>query len=131
MKMFTIEPQRRKSQMLQLGLFSDGDVVYPQFEDLDLFKVFRDFDEDNKGFLEPSEFYTCLESFKPLGLSPAEITTMTLLCDCEMDMRIDYAEIMKFFRQMLFQVKFTGQLQEKYDNEIRVENDAGQVTITI
>jgi len=25
-----------------------------------------------------------------------------------MDMRIDYAEIMKFFREMLFQVKFTG-----------------------
>jgi hypothetical protein len=68
MKMFTIEPQRRKAQMLQLGLFSDDNVTMPLFEDLELFKVFRDFDEDGKGFLEPSEFYTCLHSFKPLGL---------------------------------------------------------------
>ena len=68
MRMFTIEPQRRKAQMLQLGLFSDDNVTMPKFEDLELFKVFRDFDEDSKGFLEPNEFYTCLESFKPLGL---------------------------------------------------------------
>jgi len=54
--------------MLQLGLFSDDNVTMPLFEDLELFKVFRDFDEDGKGFLEPSEFYTCLHSFKPLGL---------------------------------------------------------------
>jgi hypothetical protein len=104
--MFTIEPVRRKAQMLQLGLFKEKDVVVPQFNDMDLFKIFRDFDEDSKGFLEPSEFYHCLESFKPLGLLPREITTLTLLCDCEMDMRIDYALTMTFFRDLLYQLRF-------------------------
>ena len=33
----------------------------PVYEDLDLFKVFRDFDKNDKGFLEPLEFKHCLE----------------------------------------------------------------------
>lgn len=53
LNMFTIEPMRRKAQMLQLGLFKHSDVQIPNFVDLELFKVFRDFDEDGKGFLEP------------------------------------------------------------------------------
>ena len=73
-----------------------------------MFKVFRDFAEDNKGFLEPSEFYTCLESFKPLDLKQSEVITLTLLCDCELDMRIDYAEIMKYFRKIFHMLKFTN-----------------------
>jgi hypothetical protein len=104
--MFTFEPLRQKSQMLALGLFKKTDVVMPTFTDMDLFKVFRDYDSNNKGFLEPSEFYHCLESFKPLYLKPTEITTLVLLCDCEMDMRIDYAMIMPLFRDFLFQIKF-------------------------
>lgn len=124
LNMFTIEPMRRKAQMLQLGLFKDSDVKIPVFEDLELFKVFRDYDEDGKGFLEPSEFYKCLESFKPLNLCPRDITTLTLLCDCEMDMRIDYAMIMTFFRDMLFQMNFSIQLQARYDEEVRLEREA-------
>ena len=115
---------RRKAQMLQLGLFKESDVVVPKFEDLDLFKVFRDFDEDNKGFLEPSEFYRCLESFKPLALDQKEITTLTLLCDCEMTMRIDYAMIMTFFKDMLYQLKFSMQLQERYNEQAQLEGEA-------
>jgi hypothetical protein len=106
LKEFTIEPMRRKAQMIHLGLFKEDQVEMPHFNDLDLFKVFRDFDEDVKGFLEPSEFYNCLESFKHLNLEPREITSLVLLCDCELDMRIDYAEIMKIFREILFQIKF-------------------------
>ena len=28
----------------------------PEYADLDLFRVFREFDENDKGFLEPLEF---------------------------------------------------------------------------
>jgi hypothetical protein len=68
--MFTIDPLRRKAQMLALGRFKKEHVVMPVFDDMELFKVFRDYDEDSKGFLEPSEFYNCLEKFKPLDLQP-------------------------------------------------------------
>lgn len=86
--------------------------------------MFRDYDEDGKGFLEPSEFYKCLESFKPLNLCPRDITTLTLLCDVEMNMRIDYAMIMTFFRDMLFQMNFSIQLQACYDEKLRLEQEA-------
>lgn len=121
--MFSIEPIRRKAQMIKLGLFKKEHVEMPEFDDMELFKVFRDYDEDSKGFLEPSEFYHCLESFKPLKLLPREITTLTLLCDCEMDMCIDYAMIMTFFRTILFQCKFKIALQEKYENDLKLEKD--------
>jgi Ca2+-binding EF-hand superfamily protein len=107
--------------MLALGSFKKQNVLMPEFNDMELFKVFRDFDEDSKGFLEPSEFYHCLQSFKPLALTPAEITTLVLLCDCEMDMRIDYAMIMTIFRDFLFQMKFTMQLHDKYAEEQKLD----------
>ena len=90
--------------------------------------MFRDYDEDSKGFLEPSEFYHCLESFKPLGLLPREITTLTLLCDCEMNMRIDYAMIMTFFKDILFQMRAIIQLHEKYEADLKLEQirDSGE-----
>jgi hypothetical protein len=119
--MFTFEPTSRKASMLQQGLFKNSDVKMPQFEDMGLFKVFRDFDEDGKGFLDPTEFYRCLESYKPLELKPSEITTMTLLCDCDMNMRIDYAQAMTFFREFLFQMRFIIQLQEKFEEELSRE----------
>ena len=113
--------------MLQLGLFKNSNVKLPDFVDLELFKVFRDYDEDGKGFLEPSEFYKCLESYKPLNLLPREITTLTLLCDCEMNQRIDYAMIMTFFRDLVQQMNFSLQLQQRYDDEMRLERlAAGQ-----
>lgn len=61
-RMFSTEAIRRKSQLVQLGVFKpDVNVEMPVYENLALFKVFRDFDENDKGFLEPLEFKHCLE----------------------------------------------------------------------
>lgn len=60
-RMFSTEAIRRKAQLVQLGVFKPENVEMPVYEDLDLFKVFRDFDENDKGFLEPLEFKHCLE----------------------------------------------------------------------
>ncbi len=38
----------------------------PEYEDLELFRVFRDFDENDKGFLEPTEYIQCLGMFPAL-----------------------------------------------------------------
>ena len=42
--MFTIESLRRQSQILALGLFKKEHVHVPEFNEMDLFKVFRDYD---------------------------------------------------------------------------------------
>lgn len=60
-RMFSTEAIRRKSQLVQLGVFKNENVNMPDLESLTLFKVFRDFDENDKGFLEPLEFKHCLE----------------------------------------------------------------------
>ena len=35
-------------------------VQMPEYDDLELFRVFREFDESDKGFLEPLEYIECL-----------------------------------------------------------------------
>ena len=97
----------------------------PQFEDLDLFKVFRDCDENAKCFLEPTEFTYCLQQFKPLALSQREIVTLTLLGDCDLNERIAYQDFMKHFREFLYLIKFHAELQAKYDEELRIDAEAG------
>lgn len=54
--MFSIEARRRKAQLVQLGTFRASHVAMPNYADLDLFTVLREFDENDKGFLEPVEF---------------------------------------------------------------------------
>jgi len=59
--MFSIDARRRKAQLVQLGTFRATQVSMPEYADLDLFRVFREYDENDKGFLEPLEFMICLE----------------------------------------------------------------------
>lgn len=89
----------------------------PQYVDLDLFEVFRQFDENNKGFLEPLEYIQCLSTFRPLGLNESEIITLALASDVDGSQRIDYQEFMKYFKDSLFWVKFNNELQQAYDEE--------------
>ena len=96
---------------MQLGTFRMAQVQMPQYTDLELFRVFREFDENDKGFLEPLEYVQCLSQFTPLQLSESEILTMTLCADCDGSSRIDYQEFMKWFKAALFWVKLNNELQ--------------------
>ena len=89
----------------------------PQYADLDLFEVFRQFDENDKGFLEPLEYIQCLSQFRPLGLNESEIITIALASDVDGSQRIDYQEFMKYFKDSLFWVKFNNELQQTYHEE--------------
>ena len=109
-KMFSIEARRRKAQLVQLGTFRKNAVSMPQYADLDLFEVFRQFDENDKGFLEPLEYIQCLSNFTPLGLSESEIITLALASDVDGSQRIDYQEFMKYFKDSLYWVKFNNEL---------------------
>lgn len=62
----------------------------PEYADLELFRVFREFDENDKGFLEPLEYIECLTNFYTLGLKESEILTIALSADIDGTSRIDY-----------------------------------------
>ena len=116
--MFSIDARKRKAQLVQLGSFRMSRVKMPNYADLELFRVFRDFDENDKGFLEPLEYIQCLGSFPPLGLNEGEIMTLALAADSEGNGRIDYQEFMKYFKDSLFWLKFNNELQAMYDEEL-------------
>lgn len=116
--MFSIDARRRKAQLVQLGTFSPANVTMPEYADLELFRVFREFDENDKGFLEPLEYIQCLSSFMPLGLKESEIMTLAMSADIDGTGRIDYQEFMKYFKDSLFWVKFQNELQQLYDEEV-------------
>ena len=90
----------------------------PEYADLDLFRVFREFDENDKGFLEPLEFKHCLEQFKTIELAYSEVITIMQIADVDGNERIDYQEFMKHFKDTLFWVKFHSELQALYDEEL-------------
>ena len=117
-RMFSTEALRRKAQLVQLGVFKPDQVQMPEYEDLDLFKVFRDYDENDKGFLEPLEFKHCLSKFESIDLSSSAVITITQLADIDGNQRIDYQEFMKHFKSMLYLVLFHAELQALYDEEI-------------
>jgi hypothetical protein len=58
---FTVDVTRRKAQLIQLGQFKDKEVEAYEISELDLFKCFRDYDENRNGFLELWEYRIVLE----------------------------------------------------------------------
>lgn len=114
--------------MIQLGTFRMSLVEMPEYADLELFRVFREFDENDKGFLEPLEYIQCLERFPTLKINQAEIMTIALGADCEGSGRIDYQEFMKYFKDCLFWVKFNNSLQAMYDEEMSYTSKLGSIS---
>lgn len=127
-RMFSIDARRRKAQLVQLGTFRMAQVVMPKYADLELFRVFREFDENDKGFLEPLEYIICLGQFPTLSINEAEIMTIALSADCNGSGRIDYQEFMKYFKDCLFWVKFNNKLQAMYDEEMQYTSNLGSPT---
>ena len=58
---FTVDVLRRKAQLIQLGQFKEKEIEKYEIAELDLFKVFRDYDENRNCFLELYEYRECLE----------------------------------------------------------------------
>ena len=73
-----------------MGQFRADAVRVPQFRELELFAVYRDFDENEKGFLDIKEYADCLAKYEPLGLTENERTYIALVADKRRNGRIDY-----------------------------------------
>lgn len=82
----------------------------PKYDEIELFKVFRDFDEDANGFLEFPDYVKCLNSFTALGLTPEEVITLTLIADIDSNGRIDYEEQMKHLNDYVYNIRFHREL---------------------
>lgn len=87
---FTVDVTRRKAQLIQLGQFKDKEVEAYEIADLDLFKEFRNYDENRNCFLELWEYRVCLEQSLAMYLSPQEMVTLTLMADVDNNGKIDY-----------------------------------------
>jgi len=120
-RMFSIEALRRKAQLVQLGTFKTEEVPRPEYNDVQLFKAFRNCDENSHGFLELTEYSQCLSQFKELEFQTNEIVTLTLMCDVNGDGRIDYQEFMKHFEDQTYLIKFHQSLQNMYDEERKLQ----------
>ena len=94
---FSIDAQRRKAQLCQLGHFKVSHIKMPKYNENKLFAEFRSCDVNANGFLEWSEYQRCLEHLEELQLTREECFTLNLLADVNGDGRIDYLEFMKHF----------------------------------
>lgn len=67
---FTVDVLRRKAQLIQLGQFkAEKEICKYEIGELELFKVFRDYDENRNCFLELYEYRECLEQALSLFLT--------------------------------------------------------------
>jgi len=109
----------------QLQLTSDlilnGTVSYDKIEEgesmtnLELFKLFKNYDKNLNGVLEINEYRNCLmDQADDSGNSvftPQEVTTLSLMADINGDDCIDYEEFMKHFVDTLRRIKFMQLVQ--------------------
>lgn len=110
--MMTVDVMRRKAQLIQLGSFKpEKEISKYEINELDLFKVFRDFDENRNHFLELWEYKQCLAGSLGMFLTPQEMVTLTLLADVDNNGKIDYQELMKHFEELYVMVKYHAGLQ--------------------
>ena len=92
-------------------------MLIPKYKELELFAVFRDFDENEKGFLDIKEYADCLAKFEPLRLTESERTYIALVADVRRNGKIDYSEVMKLFHKILTNMKNNSELQQMYIDE--------------
>lgn len=76
--------------MIHEGLFRTEIVKVPIYKDEELFAVFRDFDENEQGFLEIKDYADCLAKFTPLELNARERIFIALVLDIARNGKIDY-----------------------------------------
>lgn len=81
------------------------EVEQTYISNLDLFKLFKQYDLNMNGYLELDEYIECLQS-QELNLSKEEVVTMSLMADTNGDGKIDYEEFMKHFRDVLDLTRF-------------------------
>ncbi|TNV71958.1 hypothetical protein FGO68_gene12608 [Halteria grandinella] len=100
------------------------DLDQIELTNLELFQLFKRYDRNENGFLEIAEYIQCLKDSK-INLSEAEIVTLGLSADVNGDERIDYEEFMKHFQDCLKMVRFQNQLQNAYNDVLRIVQGAG------
>ncbi len=66
------------------------------------------------GYLEFSEYIKCLEETPGLGLTKAEIISLTMAADENQDKKIDFEEFMKHFSGILDMIHFNKVLADLY-----------------
>ena len=103
----------------------------PEYKDEELFAVFRDFDENEKGFLEIKDYADCLAKFTPLELNARERIFIALVLDMKRNGMIDYESGMNWFYTVLVYLKRHSELQQMYMDEVSFERPLGSTSNVI
>jgi len=87
-----------------------SDMSQQELEDIVL-QIFKEFDEDQSGFLDRQEFKKCLASAR-LGLTSREINTIMAEVDENEDGVIEYGEFMPLAIELLQSMQVSGEVAE-------------------
>jgi len=103
--LFSVEALSESAELIKQGKVSEEEVKQTYISNLDLFKIFKEYDRNMNGFLELDEYMLCLKD-QDLDLSSQEIVSLSLVADTDGNGQIDYEEFMKHFREVLDMVRF-------------------------
>ena len=109
---YSLEALSNLADMLASEEVKEDEIEQTYISNLDLFKLFKQYDLNMNGFLELDEYIECLKS-QELNLTNEEVITMSLMADTNGDGKIDYEEFMKHFRDVLDLTRFQKLLNTK------------------
>ena len=109
---YSLEALSNLADMLASEDVKEDEIEQTYISNLDLFKLFKQYDLNMNGFLELDEYIECLKS-QELNLTNEEVITMSLMADTNGDGKIDYEEFMKHFRDVLDLTRFQKLLNTK------------------
>jgi Ca2+-binding EF-hand superfamily protein len=109
---FTVEALNDTAEMIKAESVKQDDIEHTYISNLELFKIFKKYDQNQNGYLELDEYIECLRDQK-LNLTNTEVITMSLSADTNGDGKIDYEEFMKHFRDILDLLRFQQIVNDK------------------
>ena len=108
---YSIDALSTAAELIKNDVIKEEDVEDTYISNLDLFKIFKKYDQNMNGYLDFDEYMECLTD-QSLNLSKQEVVSLSLIADTNGDGQIDYEEFMKHFTDFLHMVRFQQKINQ-------------------